>query len=188
MADPIPAAPAAPAAPAEGDIVAQVKGMVNLPETATDLELITVLVNIIANLQEKYEGLLADAVAMEDEVANRTLQDFSDVVPEAARPFWKEQILRNRAQAVEQLTVLRTARPAAPAAAPAPPAAPSVPLVNRLQALPRSVATLESQPAPLPKEVQDAVVIRNRAHQISKAEGISFLAAFARAEREFNKE
>ena len=30
--------------------------MLDLPETATDLELITVLVNLVATLQEKYEG------------------------------------------------------------------------------------------------------------------------------------
>lgn len=181
MAEPT---PAAPEAIPEKEMIAQVKSMVELPETASDIELITVLVNIIANLQEKYEGLLADAVAMEDEVANRTLQDFADIVPETARPFWKEQILRNRAEAVEQLTALRTARPAAPAA-PAKPASPSIPLVNRLKAIPRSVAAL-AEPAPAPKETSDAAVIRNRAHQIQKTEGISFMAAFARAEREFN--
>ena len=48
--------PKAAAVPAQNGIdIAQIKTMVDLPETASDVELITVLVNLIANLQEKYE-------------------------------------------------------------------------------------------------------------------------------------
>ena len=90
------------AVPAQNGIdIAQIKTMVDLPETASDVELITVLVNLIANLQEKYEGVLQDAVSMEDSLTNRELMDFADVIDEANAPFWKEQILRNRKGALD---------------------------------------------------------------------------------------
>ena len=184
MADPIPAAPAAPAEPT-GDVIAQVKTMVDLPETATDVELITVLVNIIANLQEKYEGLLADAAAMEDQVANRDLADFADIVPEQSKAFWKEQILVNRAAALETLSALRESvkKPEPVPAAPEAPA-PSVPLRNRLAAITRTVETITNAQPEAAKGDSLAARIRNRAHEISKSENIPFMAAFARAEKD----
>ena len=98
-----------PAAPAKQTVdLEQIKTMVDLPATASDVELITVLVNIIASLQEKYEGLLKDAVEMEDRLTNRDLADFADVIDEKALPFWKEQMLTNRAAAIEALTSLRS--------------------------------------------------------------------------------
>lgn len=180
---PIEAAPVA-----EGDVLAQIKSMVELPETATDVELITVLVNIIANLQEKYEGLLADAVAMEDQVANRDLQDFAAILPENTRDFWKEQLLTNRTAALETLGALREkASQPAPAPEPAAAPAPAVPLRNRLAAISRTVETVaNAQPEARGSNV--AAHIRNRAHEISKTEKIPFMAAFARAEKEISKE
>ena len=65
--------------------------------------------------------------------------------------------------------------------------APSVPLRNRLAAISRTVETVASeQQAAKTRNV--AALIRNRAHQISKTEKIPFMAAFARAEKELNKE
>ena len=185
MAEPT---PAAPEAIPEKEMIAQVKSMVELPETASDIELITVLVNIIANLQEKYEGLLSDAVAMEDKVTNRDLDDYADVITDATRGFWKEQFLANRAAAVAVLDSLREkAKQPEPAPAPAPaaPEAPAVPLRNRLAAIPRTLAAL-SEPVQAPQAQAEALAvrIRNRAHEISKTEKIPFFPAFARAEKE----
>jgi hypothetical protein len=195
MADPIQAPAAAPevpaaAAPEQVDLD-QIKQMVDLPATASDVELITVLVNLIANLQEKYEGLLADAVAMEDNMTNRDLADYADVIDEATKPFWKEQILQNRAVAVEALTSLRAKLQAPPPPAPAAPEARpeprTIPLRNRLAAIERTVETV-AEAKPAPAAFGEAVKIRNRAHEIAKSEKVPFIVAFARAEREITKE
>jgi hypothetical protein len=153
----------APAATEEIDL-AQIKTMLDLPETASDLELITVLVNLVATLQEKYEGLLADAVALEDDLTNRDLAEFSDVVDEFTKPFWKEQILQNRSTALKALVAFR----------------------NRLAAIDRTVETVST--GVTHKDASSAVRIRNRAHDIAKADGVPFLIAFARAEKEITKE
>ena len=182
-----PAVTAPPAAPAEGAPrgpidPAQIKSMLNLPETATDLELVTALVELISNLQQKYDALLSDTVAMEDKVANRDLTDFADVIPNGSEDFWRGQLLANREQTISVLTDLRAAaKPAA--AAPAAPA-PRVPLRNRLVDQPRSLGELTGGPIP---DVARAVAIRNRAHDLRKAERLPWSEAFARAEKEMNK-
>ena len=176
-----------PAVPEQSQNVdlAQVKSMLDLPATATDIELITVLVNLVANLQEKYEGLLSDAVAMEDKLTNRELADFSDVIDEASAPFWKEQILQNRSVALEALTALRTRLTPVPPPVVVPETR-TIPLRNRLAAIDRTVETLASG---IPsQDASVAVKIRNRAHEIAKADGVPFLIAFSRAEKEITKE
>lgn len=175
------------AAPEETRVdIAQIKTMVDLPETASDVELITVLVNLIANLQEKYEGVLQDAVAMEDSMTNRDIADFSDVIDEASAPFWKEQILQNRKGAIDALSALRArvqAEVTAPTESPR-----TIPLRNRLVAIERTVATV-AVPAEVTKAVQSAAsAIRNRAHEIAKTQNIPFITAFSRAEKEINKD
>ena len=171
--------------PAQNVDLAQVKSMLDLPATATDIELITVLVNLVANLQEKYEGLLADAVAMEDKLTNRDLEDFNDVIDEASAPFWKEQVLQNRSVALEALTSLRNRL--TPTHLPVVvPETRTIPLRNRLAAIDRTVETLATGvPA---QDASVAVRIRNRAHEIAKADGVPFLIAFSRAEKEITKE
>ena len=161
------AAPSAPAA-APGDQpidLKQIKSMLNLPETATDIELITALVELIANLQQKYDALLSDAVKLEDKVANRDLEDFKDVIAPDTQDFWRGQLMANRDQALVVLAGLRTARAPAPAA-PAP--APREPLRNRLVDQPRSLSELTGSPALV--DAARAVTIRNRAHELRKAE------------------
>ena len=174
------------AVPAQNGIdIAQIKTMVDLPETASDVELITVLVNLIANLQEKYEGVLQDAVSMEDSLTNRELMDFADVIDEANVPFWKEQILRNRKGALDALAALRarvkTDTP--PAEAPR-----MIPLRNRLAAIERTVSTVSEPAAPIRASQSIATAIRNRAHEIVKTERIPFITAFDRAKTELTKE
>jgi len=174
------------AAPEETRVdIAQIKTMVNLPETASDVELITVLVNLVANLQEKYEGVLQDAVAMEDALTNRVIQDFGDVIDEAHAPFWKEQILQNRSGAIDALVALRerVKTETVPAEPPR-----TIPLRNRLAAIERTVASV-ANPSEASRAVQSAAsAIRNRAHEIAKTQNIPFITAFARAEKEITKE
>ena len=188
MDQPVPPAtpPAVPATGAPRGPIdpAQIKSMLNLPETASDLELVTALVELISNLQQKYDALLSDTVAMEDKVANRDLEDFKDVIPTGSEDFWRGQLLANREQTVTVLTSLRAAAKPAAAAPAAPAATPRVPLRNRLVDQPRALGELTGGPIP---DVARAVAIRNRAHDLRKAERLPWSEAFARAEKEMNK-
>jgi hypothetical protein len=168
-----------------------IRGQLNLPEGAGEKEIIGALLQVIAAINAKYEQLLQDSVAVEEQVANRDLADFADVVPDEAKPFWTEQLLANRDATLAVLTGLRTVKATPAAASPAPPATapstpdprPSTPLRNRLPAAaPRPVADL-AKPAPAADDAR-AVAIRNRAHEIRGREGVPFIIAFARAERE----
>jgi hypothetical protein len=185
-AAPPPAQPPAspPPVPPKGIDVAQIKTMLNLPETATDIELITSLVELIANLQQKYDALLSDAVTLEDKLANRDLEFFDKVVPAETKEFWREQLLANREGAVKVLEGMKAAPP--PALAPAKPAEPAqpprVPLRNRLVDQPKSIADLSGDPPPI--EAKRATAIRNRAHELRKSEQVPWGEAFARAEKE----
>ena len=189
--DPIPSA--APANPAEGAAApadaaaaldpAKLKQMLGLPESASDQDLIAALAQIVANLQQKYEALLQDTVALEDKVANRDVDDFKDVVPSDAREFWKGQLLANRDAALAVLGGLRSARAAAAPVKPAdPPAAPTPPLKNRVADRPVSLTDL-AEGGGLADPAR-AAKIRNRAHELRAAEKLPWSAAFARAEKE----
>ena len=167
--------------PAQNVDLAQVKTMLDLPATATDIELITVLVNLVANLQEKYEGLLADAVAMEDKLTNRDLADFKDLISPDTEDFWRNQFLTNREGTLAVLGQIRGSKPPSPPAAEAPKPVARIPLRNRLADQPRSVAEVVE---PTAATASLAVKIRNRAVEIGKAERLPFAQAFARAEKE----
>jgi len=188
MEQPVTPAPAAPAAtptpPAGGQLdLQQIKTMLNLPETATDIELISALVELVAGLQQKYEALLGDAVQLEDKLTNRDLADFQDLITNDTQDFWRDQLLTNRDGA---LTVLQQIR-ATKAVATPPPAAPKpearVPLRNRLADQPRTIAALGEAAAGDPAS---AVKIRNRAMEIRKAERVPYAEAFSRAEKELS--
>lgn len=186
---------AKPAGAGELDLNA-IRGQLNLPETAGEKEIIGALLQVIAAINAKYEQLLQDSVAVEQQVANRDLADFADVVPDEAKPFWTEQLLANRETTLAILTGLRAAKstpPPPPDLGPRssdlvrPPSSPDPrplsPLRNRLPAAaPRPVADL-AHPAPGADDAR-AVAIRNRAHEIRNREGVPFVIAFARAERE----
>lgn len=186
MEQPVTPAPAAPAAtptpPAGGQLdLQQIKTMLNLPETATDIELITALVELVAGLQQKYEALLGDAVKLEDKLTNRDLADFQDLITNDTQEFWRDQLLTNRDGALIVLQQIRAAKPAAPAA-PAKPEA-RIPLRNRLADQPRTLAALGEAAAGDPAS---AVKIRNRAMEIRKAERVPYAEAFSRAEKELS--
>lgn len=183
MEQPVTPAPAAaPATPPAGNLdVQQVKTMLNLPETATDIELITALVELVAGLQQKYEALLGDAVQLEDKLTNRDLADFKDIVTAESEPFWRDQLLANRDGSLAVLQQLRATKAAAAPAQPAPKPEARIPLRNRLADQPRSVAALGEAAAGDPAS---AVKIRNRAMEIRKAERVPYAEAFSRAEKE----
>jgi hypothetical protein len=161
--------------------VQQIKTMLNLPDTATDIELITALVELVAGLQQKYEALLTDAVQLEDKLTNRDMADFPDIITAESQEFWRNQFLTNREGTLAVLGQIRDSKPATPPAAEAPKPAARIPLRNRLADQPRSVAEI-AEPAASTATI--AFKIRNRAAELCKVERLNFAQAFARAEKE----
>jgi hypothetical protein len=172
-------APAPTPAPALN--VQQIKTMLNLPNTATDIELITALVELVAGLQQKYEALLTDAVQLEDKLTNRDMADFPDIITAESQEFWRNQFLTNREGTLAVLGQIRDSKPVTPPAAEAPKPVARIPLRNRLADQPR---TLTDVVEPDVATASLAVKIRNRAVEIGKSERLPFAQAFARAEKE----
>ncbi|MBP7831282.1 MAG: hypothetical protein KA248_15345 [Kiritimatiellae bacterium] len=178
-------------APEKVDL-AQLKQMLKLPETATETDIIAALVQLIAGLQQKYDALqqkynelLGDAVAMEDEVANRYLADFEDLIPNERREFWKSSLLHNRDETLGILLGLRKVRDEAKPAPATEPKPEAKPLFRNRLVVARTVSELaEESPA---ASISRAVAIRNRAHQIRSTEKIPYALAFSRAEREIEQ-
>src|ERR1035437_6629421 len=72
--------------------------------------------------------LVEQCVGLEDQLRNRDLADFADVITDESRAFWADQLLANRDGAMTALNAIRgrtaIVEPVvAPVAAPAPPAA-----------------------------------------------------------------
>ena len=177
-ATPVPAPdPNAPPAPALD--LSQIKSMLNLPDTASDVELITALVELISNLQQKYDALLSDATTLQGQITNRDLEDFKDIVTPETTDFWRETLMANRNEAVRILGSIRKDNSATP---PAPTPPPRVPLANRILTLPKSVIELAGGASPV--DTTHAVAIRNRAHELRKTEKLPWSEAFTRAEKE----
>ena len=144
---------------------------------------VTELQNSLKALQTKHDGLVANLKTVEGELVNRHLADFEGVISEAAKPFWTEQLIQNRAGALAVLGDLReladkeegthtkdrgkeTTRK---------------PLHNRATARPVPPGQGDKAGA---ESDSKAMKIRNRAHEIAKVEKIPFVVAFRRAEAE----
>ena len=124
--------------------------------------------------------LVEQCVGLEDQLHNRDLADFADVITDDSRVFWSEQLLANRTGAMTALNAVRgRVAVVEPVVVPA---APDVrhPLHNRATARPIPPAIVGGVVKP---EV-NAAKIRNRAHEIAKADRVPFSEAFRRAERE----
>jgi hypothetical protein len=136
----------------------------------------------------KNEVLLGEVVALEDEVVNRAMSDFDAVVSDETREFWREQLLTNRDQATAALNELARAKQGLAAGGDG--AGTRRPLHNRSLARPVAPVAVGGGgagggAAAVASEADDrAAKIRNRAHEISRAERVPFSAAFRRAERE----
>ena len=131
----------------------------------------------------KVDVLLNQVVTLEDDLANRIMSEFDDVLSDESRKFWRGQILANREEATAALIEFATAKRAAVGG--------NVrrPLHNRALARPVvSAAAGAGSPSAGSGQGVDgddrAAKIRNRAHEISRAERVPFSAAFRRAERE----
>jgi hypothetical protein len=165
-----------------------VRTQLGLAADAPDADVIVELLKLIAQLTAQIETLTGQAAQSEKELANRILERYADRIPAGTEPFWAEQILTNREAALVVLEKLPTltlpdpppdpdSRLPAPGSRP-----PSVPLRNRLAA-PDARPDNPGATTP-PADAARAVAIRNRAHEIRAREGVPFLVAFSRAERE----
>ena len=151
------------------------------------------LSNALRFERAKNEVLLGEVIALEDEVVNRCMADFDAVVSDETREFWREQLLSNRDMASAALTELARAKQGLVVASGAGGAAVTRrPLHNRSLARPMAPAVVGGGAgggggSPGANDADDrAAKIRNRAHEISKAERLPFSAAFSRAERELS--
>jgi hypothetical protein len=107
------------------------------------------------------------------------LVEFGSVITNDNREFWKGQLLTNRTAALvalKDVLRLKTEGGKAPAAG----GTGRTPLHNRATARP----VIPGQGERDGEADGKAVKIRNRAHEIAKAEGVPFSAAFRRAETE----
>ena len=183
--------------------MSQVKQQLQLPETATPDEVVAAMLQVIAQLtaalqdaQGQYKAAVDQLAEHDVAVANRTVEDFADVIGEdpGQKNFWTQNLLVNRESSVESLTALRAGKapseapaPAtagAPAPATAPAAASRTPLKNRIGSEPRTIQDVATG-ATMTRE--KAVTIRNRAQAISRERGIPFNRAFDLARTELSK-
>ena len=135
----------------------------------------------------KNEVLVGDVVALEDALVNRDMVDFDSVLSEETKPFWRGQLLANRADALKALTDLvrvKTVGPAGGAGTACAAGGDTVrrPIHNRETARP-ALSVVGGGGASLAGEDR-AAKVRNRAHELVVARGLAFSAAFRCAERE----
>ena len=149
------------------------------------LTAVTELQNSLSVLQTKHDSLVASLKTVEGELVNRHMADFEGVISEGAKPFWTEQLMQNRSGALAALGDLREMAGKVTATSDLVKDVSKdggrKPLHNRVTARPVPPGQGNQTGAAGDSK---AVRIRNRAHEISKAEKIPFGVAFRRAERE----
>ena len=130
--------------------------------------------------QAKVSVLVNEVIGLEDEIVNRMLGDFGNVVNAESREYWRGQLLENRTEAAKALASMARERVKE---AMGPGGSGRKPLHNRALArpVPRTVTGDAAQGA---ADAKRAGMVRNRAQEIARNERIPFSMAFRRAERE----
>ena len=151
------------------------------------LTAVTDLQNSLKQAQDERDALKGDLKGAEDEIVNRHLAEFEGVISEATKPFWAEQLLKNREGALLALAEVAKKRDEGgnlkPEAGEGVQSGTRKPLHNRATA--RPVVPTHGGTSPGAGQAESkAVKIRNRAHEIAKGEGVAFSTAFRRAEKE----
>jgi hypothetical protein len=146
------------------------------------------LANALSFEKEKNKILLDQVISLEDALVNRQMAEFDAVISDDTREFWREQLLANREKAevaLGELSRLGGDGGRKPEdGGQKPESGGRRPLHNRQTARPVRPGERDSGGAAAGK----AVKIRNRAHELSKTEGIPFSTAFRRAEREVGEQ
>jgi phage I-like protein len=154
------------------------------------LTVVVDLQNSLKQTQDERDTLKGTLQTVEGELVNRHMAEFEGVISEATKPFWTEQLMKNRDGAVLALGELKELAgsckgEAASGAGQAESgkreeAVTRKPLHNRATARP----VIPGQSGTPTDTDNRAVKIRNRAHEIAKAEKVPFTTAFRRAEKE----
>ena len=161
----------------------------------------------------KNQVLVEQLISLEDQIAAGDAERFADVIPEEDKEYWAGQLVSNRESAIGALERIRNRMaqvavppaadpaPAVPAVAPAAPAAaPAAPAAG--PAAP--AAAPAAPPKPLHNRSAKAAVaepgaerggpdaarcsrIANRSRELVRSHGISFDAAWRRAEAELGE-
>jgi hypothetical protein len=177
---------------ADASETAVLAAMKDLPTVSAHAQ----LQNSQRELQGKHDALVADVGRLEADLVNRHLAEFEGVITESAKAFWSEQLLANRESALSVLGELRT-RSQEPEARSQQVESPTggatsspgsgqgkKPLHNRAAARPSLRQGYAGQAGAAEVSDGKAVRMRNRAHEIVRAEGVPFSVAFRRAEKE----
>jgi hypothetical protein len=128
----------------------------------------------LAEEQDKNAVLVQQVVEAEDNIANREVESFSEVIDPEDKDYWRERMIENRETTLAVLNRMKAKR-ATPAEKEQTPAK-GKPLHNRTGA-----------PDPTPRQSEDmALKLRNRAQEIVKRDGCGYLIAFRRAESELS--
>ena len=138
------------------------------------------LANALRFEREKNKVLLDEVIGLEDALVNRQMAEFDAVISDDTREFWREQLLANREKA--EIALAELARSVGSSQGAVGRGEGRRPLHNRAGAKP-AARGVDGSPTGGAAEGK-AVKIRNRAHELSKTEGIPFSTAFRRAERE----
>lgn len=150
----------------------------------------------------KNQVLVEQLISLEDQIAAGDAERFADVIPEEDKEYWAGQLVTNRESAIgalerirnrmAQLSVPPSAEPApavpaaasaAPAAPAAAPAAPPKPLHNRSA----KAAVAEPGAERGGPDAARCSRIANRSRELVRSHGISFDAAWRRAEAELGE-
>ncbi len=148
------------------------------------------LVNALRMERAKNKVLLDEVLALEDELVNRQLDEYGELTNGESRDFWRGQLLANRVQAeaaLKQLAGLAAAKDAG-GSLKAEGSERRRPLHNRAAVRPVQPGAAGRAMAPAGAAAESkAAAVRNRAHELKKAEGIPFPVAFRRAEKEIGE-
>jgi hypothetical protein len=152
------------------------------------LTVVVDLQNSLKQTQDERDALKGTLKTVEGELVNRHMAEFEGVISEATKPFWTEQLMKNRDGAVLALGELKElawsgkgdAEPTPGPSKEGNKEATRKPLHNRATARP----VIPGQSGAPTETDNRAVKIRNRAHEIAKAEKVPFTTAFRRAEKE----
>jgi len=152
------------------------------------------LQNSVKQAQADRDALQGKLKGAEDELVNRHLAEFEGVISEATKPFWSEQLLKNRDAALAALGDVAKAKAEGGNLKPEEKTvgkeeSTRKPLHNRATARPVIPSVGGANPSTGSGSSEGrAVKIRNRAHEIAKNEGVAFSTAFRRAEKEVCEE
>jgi hypothetical protein len=128
----------------------------------------------LAEEQDKNAVLVQQVVEAEDNIANREVESFSEVIDPEDKDYWRERMIENRETTLAVLNRMKAKR--STPAEKEPTTAKGKPLHNRTGA-----------PDPTPRQTEDmALKLRNRAQEIVKRDGCGYLIAFRRAESELS--